>query len=490
MRHWRDIGFTMALLASVSGPAAAQVSADQAAALERDLRGWAADLVRPLLDAAAIPLRITAEGDRYRAELGAGAIPGVTVTSAGATTGFLRPLGGSRWAVEEFRLPAEIVADIGMAGAASHFTMRVAEQQIKAEIDPSLASPTRYGGRMRGVIYNVETATGTKTTKMDSVVFDTNFTPTTTGMLSGGGTSTIEGYGGEQSLPDGTDVTYTVDRVTSTSRAESVNAAGLVALLHNAIALGTSVAGDLKTQTADAPRGAPTDAQRGLMRQILDSASSAFSSVEAKQTWSGIKFQAGPFTGSLAEVTFGSAIGAPGGNAEFRMRLGASGLASPMLPPGAIGQFVPKQIAIAPRISGVPKQALTAFLAHAIDVAGSDDSELGAEAMQLLADNPVTVGIDELNIDIGAARLTGTGQVQVAAPTDVTGAAELRMTGMDPLMRMVGQSPETKAAMPVLIMLKGLGKVEGNATVWRLAYAGNKLTVNGTDVSGMMPAGR
>jgi len=487
MRNWRNLGLTMTLLAGLASPAAAQVTADQAATLEHDLRAWAADLVRPLLDPGAIPLKITAEGERYRAELGLGLLPGVNVTASGATTGFLRALGNGRWAVEDIRLPTDVTADLGTAEIASRVTMRLADQKISADIDPSLTTATRYGGRLRGLIYSVEGPKGVQTTKMDSMTFESTFTPTAAGMLNGSGSTTLEGYGGEQDLPDGTRISYTVDRASSISCVEGVNAAGLITFLHSAIALGTNVAGEMKSAPAGTPQRSPTDSQRALLRQLLDAGSSAFSSIDVKQTWSGTRFKVGEVTGSLAEISFGSAIGAPGGSAEFRLRLAASGLASPMVPPGGIGLFVPKQVAIAPRISGMPTQALTRFLAHAIDVAGTDDAELGPEALQLLAENPLTIGIDELNIDIGTARLTGTGRMQVASPSDMTGAAELRLTGMDPLMRLIGQTPETKAGMPVLIMLKGLGKVEGNATVWRIAYAGNKITVNGTDISGMMP---
>ena len=61
------------------------------------------------------------------------------------------------------------------------------------------------------------------------------------------------------------------------------------------------------------------------------------------------------------------------------------------------------------------------------------------------------------------------------------------MTGLDELIKRSSTTPELKQAGPVLIMLKGLGKPDGKQMVWKIAYDGGKMMVNGNDLSGMIP---
>ena len=69
----------------------------------------------------------------------------------------------------------------------------------------------------------------------------------------------------------------------------------------------------------------------------------------------------------------------------------------------------------------------------------------------------------------------------------MSGELELRLSGLDALLRTLRQVPEAAVAVPVLLMLKGLGEASGNETVWRIEYADRKVTVNGTDLSDMIP---
>jgi hypothetical protein len=111
-----------------------------------------------------------------------------------------------------------------------------------------------------------------------------------------------------------------------------------------------------------------------------------------------------------------------------------------------------------------------------------------AEAAQLIAANPVLVGLDDLLIDLGPMRLKGWGAVRVVALDDAAGEAELRATGFDAMIRKVNSTAELRAAAPVLIFLKGIARQEGTETVWKITYADRKLVVNDTDMSDLMPA--
>lgn len=492
MRHRFGVVAALAGLVAAA-PAHAQATAGQAAMMSEALRGWVAGLFAPLIDAASVPMTVAPDGERYRLEFaptGAG-IPGLTMTASSPMTVLLRPLDGTRWAIEEYRLPTDIAAslDTGEPGKPpGRYAMHVTSQKVTGEIDPGLTMPTRLDGELVGISQTVEGPRGPQTTSMGKLTFKALWTPTGGGVMSGGSTSTVEGYASQQALP-GTDapLAYTVARVDTTVKAEGVDLERIQTLLRTASGLASEIRDEMNGKTQGS--GGPTPEQRAAMRKLLDSIAGSFSRAEGNQVMTGVHVAMGDVSGDLQRFELGSTLSAPAGNAELRLRIAAQGLDSPMIPQGAIRGLLPTRVAIGPRVSGVPKETLLGFLGHAIDVMGDDDAELGEEALQLLADNPVTIGIDELLVELGVARLGGTGQLQVASATEITGAAELRMKGIDALIRLIGQLPEARAAMPVAVVLKGIGKVEGEETVWRIAYADGRATVNGTDLSTLMPGG-
>ena len=107
--------------------------------------------------------------------------------------------------------------------------------------------------------------------------------------------------------------------------------------------------------------------------------------------------------------------------------------------------------------------------------------------MAVLDAHPATVAIDSLLIDTGPARITGHGTLTVRGPGDAQGSATLRATGIDAAMKELSADPEGQKALGMLIFLKGLAKPEGDALVWHLVFDGQKLLVNGNDVSAMAP---
>jgi len=485
MRPFICIYFSLIILLHLARPADAQsinrqVTSQDAAALQQDLRLWASNLLAPAVTPDAIPLEITAEGNRYRATLGLPMIPGVIISADNAATAFLAPIDGGRWDIHDIRVPSTARVTADMLGLPVRIRYRIAEQTARGEFDPAMKAPSFYRGTMRGITETVENADGPETVAMQEVIFENRFLPAQSNVLDATNRLTVNGYSADQKLKDGTTITYSADKIEMAAQAQGLNTLHLTTLLHDVAALGHQMA------TTNGGKEGPTSAQKQLFRHVLVQLGALFVAAEAKESISGVKFQVGPIAGTLQELAFFSSLQAPNGAAALRMGIGAAGFASDYVPADGLGQFIPKRIAIAPSISGTSKDALIQFLSEALDIA-DDDQALANGLLQFLAKNPVNVGIDELLIDLGTARLDGTGKVQIASPTDIDGTAELRMTGLEALMRRIGQSPETKGVLPALMMLKGIGQTDGNATVWRIAYSGNKLTVNGNDLSALIP---
>ena len=53
-------------------------------------------------------------------------------------------------------------------------------------------------------------------------------------------------------------------------------------------------------------------------------------------------------------------------------------------------------------------------------------------------------------------------------------------------METVQKDPMLSAGFPVMVMLRGLGRQNGQQMVWDIAVDNNSVTVNGTDLTAMM----
>ena len=154
---------------------------------------------------------------------------------------------------------------------------------------------------------------------------------------------------------------------------------------------------------------------------------------------------------------------------------------------GPLGEVMPRKIAITPTAGGISKKALVALAQRGIDGKIVGDAAWQAAFLKLLAENPVTLGFEDLAVDFGVAKLEGGGELEITSPSEITARAEFHVTGLDALIRRANAAPELKQVAPVLIFLKGIGEQDGKDTVWRIAYEDGKTTINDTDLSDIMP---
>ena len=465
---------------TLAGAARADVTAEQAAGVQNDLRGWIVGLLSPLVEAGQVPVTVVPAGDRFRMEFGAVPVPGMTVTMDRPAGGFLRGTGDGRWTVEEFTMPATL--DVAMADEKTPFySLRIGKQRSRLEIDTTLATVSR--GEAEYSQFEQIMKGGESVSKIAQISAKSQWQPGAGGVMSMSGESRMTGYDARDTLPDGTVVMLKAREIAATTRGEAVRPERFTAAVRLVARIAASV------QASKTPDGQPSAAQRKMLHALLGEASELFGRVETEQTWSGVSLMSEGMSGSLEKVTFGTVMGAPGGKAEFGLKLEMAGFESSMVPKGAIRELMPKRMVLAPRVSGPKKADVVALLARAIDNIGNDDFDMSGEAMQLLAGNPAVLSLDALDIDLGTSRLRASGQVAVASPEDVTGKGELRMTGLDALIRTMGKVPEAAMAGPVLLMLKGMGEQKGSETIWRITYAANKVLVNGQDLSALLSGG-
>ena len=463
------------------------------------MRSWLGRQTSNVLDWSALGLRVLPEGEHYRLEMPFGGSYFDNTLKLGDATAVatVKPLEGGRWSIVNITLPPKLRGEVRESPAAEPTVMDVTieNQQTTGVYDPSLATPSSYVTTLGGYSSETRSASGVQTSRIGKISGRSEWLPAGPGRMTIQGDSTLEDYTSISPLPGGEQTKVTIARIGGSTRIENFDIDGLGALLRTAFEVGAKAKaeGDASGTKGGSKEGAPKDAakapsaeDKALATRLLAQVSAMMDAMETDQTYENIRVEGGSlFSGSLRRLGFGFAAGAPGGKMEVKLRLALEGLESPLIPAGPWLEFVPHKLTLAPKLGGVPKEAVMALLRRAIDTEGR---EIAGDAMALLADHPVELAIEDLVIDLGPLRLKGEGTLTVSSPDEASGAAELRATGIDALIRRVNRVPELKMAAPVLIFLKGIARQEGNETVWQITYADRKMMVNDTDLSDLMPS--
>jgi hypothetical protein len=485
--HWlrtAAVLIGLAMPASAGAQGFAPPSAEGAKAVGEAVRGWVAQQFQGMgVDAAAMPLKVVADGETYRLELGFGGtyFDDALRLGEGVYAVTVKPLDGGRWAVVSATLPQAVRADFRTPGTDVVSTAMVAMQgqETTGTFDPSLATPSSFTTTIRGYSTETTSPTGVQAQKVQLLTGRSEWQPAASpGRVTVMGDTTMEGYESVSPLPGGGEVAVTIRRMSGATRLENLDVPSIGSILRTAFALGAAGT-EAKGNAGKAP------AEKSFALALLTQMAGLMDAMDSEYTYEGIAIEGGNFAGTLRQFTFGLAMGAPDGKVGVRLKLGAEGLDSPMIPDGPWRDLVPHKVTLTPRVSGVPKEALMAYLRRSIETEGKD---MEGEGVALIAANPVLVGLDDVLIDVGPMRLKAVGAVRVAAIDDAAGEAEIRASGFDAMIRKVNGTPELKAAAPVMIFLKGIAKQEGTETVWKITYADRKLVVNDTDMSDLMPA--
>jgi hypothetical protein len=481
---------------AVGGAARAETPAP---ALEAELRAWLGAVLGPRIALGERPVRVSPRDGAYAIEIPlAGAIgaSGIAIEAPPITLA-ARPRADGRWALDDIHLPSpmQIRAAGPAEGEAREWTLRMAEQDAHALLDPTLATESTWDGVIGGYTNLFRSKTETRRTEIARIATHARWRPAREGRIDVQTDSTGELIAANARLRNGAVAAFSAAEARVATRIDGLRPAALPPLLHAAFDVAPlaasavhdpmAAAGHAMVQHGDIAALLPPDARIAL-RAALDAAADLLDGFAEEATFRNVRWRAGTVDGSAREVAMKLALAAPDGRLAAHFRFAVDGAGSEAVPPGPLRQILPRHIAIAPRIGGLSAERLHALLAAALKD-GASNAALEAEAQALLREGPLTIGLDELTADAGPALLHGKGEVRVAAPDAVAGEARIRATGLDALIRLAGQVPELKAALPVLFFLKGIGEPDGDATVWNLEYRDGKFLVNGTDFSTMVP---
>lgn len=498
-------------VAAATPARAADVTAEGAQQLEKQVHGWLATLLGARADLPDRPVRVTAEDEQYRVEIplnGLSAHSGFSIEGA-PVTALAKPLDGGRWALDRITLPSPLRVAMKMGNRTSTTTYTVDEQDQHAVLDPSLATASNWDSTVKGYSARSEGPDSNVSSRFETVSSHMTLQPSANGRVNA--LQEIEGslVAMNAMAPKAGLVAVSAAKMHGSLHMDNMLLERIPPIIQAFISLApTAMAAAEAAQAAskapvakpgkqaDAGKAKPAVARPGPAKMSTADHAALHAALEALRdltdgfgesgSLEDVHIDVGGHGAHLARLAGGMDVHAPDGLLAFKMNFGLDGLDSPDIPPGIMRDYLPRHIAFAPRFSGVPAKALLDLLIRAADSDGNAPG-LEADGEALMNNGPVAVGLDELALDFGPATLKGHGELRIADRETYNGEAHLAATGIDDLIHQANANPELQQAGPVLILLKGLGKQDGETLVWDITFQDHKLLVNGNDMSQMMP---
>ena len=528
-RRKAALGLLLASAAAIALPKAsradsATLTPEQRQSLDRAIELWGMGLFGGEHGA---PYTAVADGDHYRLEVPLDRPIGHTGAriEGDAMTASATSLDGGRWAFDNVQSPASIrfipaPSPDGSTGDSVSLAQQTARRDSHVVIDPSLATISSFDGTAEGVVVGVALPSRSLDIKADRSTSHAAWQPAAAGRVDVTSTSAADGVTYQMSgqmpgkTPDDAGFRMTARRLTSASHAAGFAPQRLADAVRSGLQiLETASADAIQAPAAPAAKTPPNTgggaspagpatrpargpvpkldaAQRALLHGMLDAMRDAYGGLSQDIAAEGVDFAVHDHHVTLDKMAVSQSFAAPGGRADVRMRVALDGIASPDIPPGVLRDLLPRHVVLAPHFAGLAVADTFAMISKAID---SDDpklEDLAPDGATALSKSPVTSGLDELSFDLGPAKLTASGDVRTAGPQDVVGSADVKVTGLDALIKLASDDPLLQQGAPVLIFLKGIGRQDGDVVTWKVAFANQKLTVNGTDMSQLVPAGK
>ena len=484
MRLSRHFAFCLLLLLPL-GARADDIGPAQAAALQQQLKDWLASLLGPTIILPDLALRITGEGDHYLLTV---PIPGLDSPANGvAVTASVKPLDGGRWSIDALNLPDAANFTVTMpdavdktAGGPTKVEMTVGKQDSHAVIDPALTTPSTMQIDLHDLAVTTDNPTQHQEQKIDRYAVATTLQPAADGRLALNMDATMEGWKSAARVNGEAAVAFGAQKLHATGKIDGVSRERVTGLLTAISALIGALPPDLMDKdTTDLPPAA-----REQLRTVIESLSDVLNSVRLEETVDGLQVEVAGMGGlAMQKLLVGFGAEAPAGRLHIWFDIGVDGLDTPTLPP-SMTAYLPKHLALRPSLSGVQTADLRQL---ALDAAkpDADDKLLDPDIAAICAHGGVDLGLETFAFDLGPAKIEGVGHLVVLSPKTWRGEARLSATGLDELTAQARSNPELQQALPVLLMMRGMAKPDGQKLVWNIASEGGSVTVNGVDLSAL-----
>ncbi len=472
-----------ALLAVTLAPALpalawAQAAPDRAASLQQQIQDWLQTTVGSAVAVSRSPVEVTAAGDHYDL-----AVPLSTRSDAPRLTGKMTDAGAGRWAVDDIRLPSPSVFHVQLPPATTPgaptgeitTTVTTGEQNQRLLLDPTFATPSTSASAVKDVTITTTGPALTQLSHMESAIGATIMTPTSDGRVDIATNASVDGYSlkmssGQTAMP----VSVAMGKVSLVASMIGVSRERSLEIIRTAST----------ARPARQPAGAKTPDRTASMALVAAVADLA-TGVQFDETINDLAVTTQGMSGTLKRVSLGLASKTAGGKIDAQLPLSAEGLSLPDLGLGSTARLIPTKLSLTPNVSNVPTSALTAMARKLADKQSPDDSDVA----NLFSEGPITAGLDNVVLDVAGASFTGSIKLLASTPNLFSGTGQITADNVDDLQQAMSADPQTAQLTPLLIFLKGIGRVEQSHLVWDILYRDGHLLVNGQDMTALARAG-
>ncbi|MGE4044419.1 MAG: hypothetical protein AB7F35_06175 [Acetobacteraceae bacterium] len=469
---------TMAVSASAQQP-----TAEDAQALQRDLRGWFVNLLGSGLPLPEPPLIVTADGDAYRATL---SLEDLTGRKGDAVTARIHKLADGRWSLDPLRFPGSAAfsvptPDRASPDAMSDVAITLGEQKSRAVIDPAMNARSTLEMEFRAVEVTGTGGGQVHEQNFDRGTFRATLIPGADQRLDINQEAEIAGWKSSVATDAGMLTHMEIRRMRQNSRLEGLNRERLEIAFGAIKSMLAEAAGNGADKDATAQISGP---MRTHIRTLISSLREMAARLEGEETLDNLSVEIpGVATVTLDQARFGLGADAPDGKVHAWMEVALSGPDVPDLPP-SLTKYLPNRLALRPAISGVSVDRLFKLMMDATEE-NPDQQRLESEGRALLEDPAAQIGLESLSLEMAGVQIEGTARLRMLAPDTVGFEGRLSAAGMETLMNEAGKDAELQIAMPILVIIRGLARPDGERLVWDLAITKDQALVNGVDVMRM-----
>jgi hypothetical protein len=494
---------TAALCALAPLAALADPTAEQAASLQQQLRGW--------LDTAfgikfALPIDVAAESDHYRISSRLVSFPGMSNVQGGDLSVSAQPTSDGRWIISDYRLtsPIKFKVDLSAMGAgnsaagpggAVDMTISIGKVAADAIFDPNLATPSTMSTRIDGYEFASGTGEVQQVTRSGPAIGKAALIPTGNGRIDVTVETMVNDLSSITSAGEQKSIALFLGRAQQSVQVKGLDWERAAKLIRSVVQIANARLGnpDGAPDTSGAPPEPSTAAKPDLQspRDLYMMVRGIVTGGEFADTLEDLRVEAGGHLVGVGRIGFGGGVDSPNGMLTAHLLVSADGVASPEIPPEA-REYIPRHVLIEPRLAGVSLADLDALImaATAPGVEPSlDQPEIAKQIAALFAHGGITAGLDQFEIDLGRTHLGATGKITALALDSFKGEAEVVATGFDAVIEHAQKTPDLAKAAPFLQLLGKIGQADGSRIVWKITGDNTAVKINGLDLTALVAAG-
>ena len=478
MKPSRTLWLALAGAVLVLQPAQAQTDQAQTDQAQTDQAKSLLDALSLVTGGALIALgqapQVTQDGDQFHVRV---PLPKLVTPADSAIDAAATQLDTGAWQVTSVSFPQTatlwVTSQPGKPPVSTGYT--IGRQSVQAQLDPTLASPSSYAIALGDIALTDSAAQPGDHLTLGSLTWDGTITGDTKGLMNTRSVASADNWDMVAHSSAGVPATISLRSLKVRSSIDGLDRTRILHLRENLAAIAANQSPPMPGQ----PSG-PSPQQREQIRAMLEIFTGLLSAMSVEESFQGLHIETASGTGDIGEMRFAMAGQARNDHIAVQSDIGVSDMAFPAVP-AAFAPIVPRRVALRTAISGIQAEGLRRLLREAM-MDGANPVALQSRAIALLNEPGARAGIESLSVEAGPLLLQGSGRVRPLP--DGTAAFDLHLTahGLDSLIALVQAEPKAQQVMPMLFMVRGMGKPESGDTVWDIAFAHGITTVNGAPI--------